>query len=533
MKKLIALTLAAMMMFALCACGGGTADGKRTDINEDDYEDNSGEGKLFEEKTVITLMVGSHPSWPYDPNWPMWKIMQEESGVTFSVNAVPTADFGTKIPLVFADDPEKFPDMIFAISGKSIADTYGPQGGLISISDNLDKMPNYKAFWEALDPEVRNQNMLLRMSGDGKIYFPPNYGIQTVGNTRTWMYRKDIFEKHNLKVPETMDEAYKVAKKLKTLYPDSYPFAIRSGFSNMNLMGPQWKEYFRLDTYYNFDEGEWHYGALEPEAKEMVEYFRKLVAEGLVPKNFLTISSTEWEELVNTDRGFMMLEYLLRIDHFNLPARQQNPEYTWAGMKPPKATADKGNHLIQNLSYELTGYMVCNSGDQKRIDSSLKFLDWMYSPEGIQVQSWGKEGVTYELDENGEKRWLVDEYGSPYGDLGMGTPGLYQCVEFAANEALYSEEQGGAGREFSPYQEELYNPASIIAFQSDLQDEAANISTEIRAYAEEMLSKFILSQLPMSKWDEFVQGLRDRNVDRLLELYTQQYDRINSKGDIW
>ena len=78
MKKLIALTLAAMMMFALCACGGGTADGKRTDINEDDYEDNSGEGKLFEEKTVITLMVGSHPSWPYDPNWPMWKIMQEE-----------------------------------------------------------------------------------------------------------------------------------------------------------------------------------------------------------------------------------------------------------------------------------------------------------------------------------------------------------------------------------------------------------------------------------------------------------------------
>ncbi len=524
MKKLIALTLALVMMLALCACGGDSTE---------NYVDNSGDDKLFTEKTVIKLMVGSHPSWPYDSNWPMWQIMQEETGATFDVNAVPTSDFGTKIPLIFADDPVTFPDMIFMISGKSTADTYGPQGALISISDNLDKMPNYKAFWEALDPEVRQQNMMLRMSGDGKIYFPPNYGIQTVGNTRTWMYRKDIFEKNNLKVPETMEEAYQTAKKLKTLYPDSYPFAIRSGFANMNLMGPQWKEFFRLDSYYNFDEEKWHYGGLEPEAKEMVEYFRKLVAEGLIPKNFLTIQSTEWEELVNTDRGFMMLEYLLRIDHFNVPARQKNPEYTWAGMKPPKASAVKGNNLIQNLSYELTGYMVCNSGDEKRIDNALKYLDWMYSPEGIEVQSWGKEGVTYETNDKGEKKWLVDDYGSPYGDLGMGTPGLYQCVEFAANEALYSEEQGSAGKEFSPYQEELYNPASIMAFEGDLQDEFAEISTEIRGYSEEMLSKFILGQIPMSDWDSYVQGLRDRNVDRLLELYTEQYNRINAGGDIW
>ncbi|MBQ6846210.1 MAG: hypothetical protein IJO61_03680, partial [Oscillospiraceae bacterium] len=84
-----------------------------------------------------------------------------------------------------------------------------------------------------------------------------------------------------------------------------------------------------------------------------------------------------------------------------------------------------------------------------------------------------------------------------------------------------------------PYQEELYNPASIMAFEGDLQDEFAEISTEIRGYSEEMLSKFILGQIPMSDWDSYVQGLRDRNVDRLLELYTEQYNRINAGGDIW
>ncbi len=523
-KRLLALFLAAMMMFALAACAGN---------KDEELTDYSGPDKLFTEKTVIKIMVDSHPSWPYDKNWPMWELFREKTGANLVVNAVPSSDFATKIPLMMAEGKETLPDMMFFISGKGVANEFGPQGGFVSISENLDKMPNYKAFWESLPAGERADNMMLRMSGDGEIYFPPNYGIQTVGNTRTWMYRKDIFEKHNLKVPETMDEAYKVAKKLKTLYPNSYPFAIRSGFANLSLMAPQWKPYFALDPYFNYSDNTWHYGYMEPEAKEIVEYFRKLVAEGLVPVNFLTIASTEWEELVNTDRGFMMLEYLLRIDHFNVPAREKNPEYTWAAMKPPKADNASGQHIINNQSYELAGYMVCNTGDQKRIDNALKLLDWMYSPEGIEFQSWGKEGVTYEVDESGEKEWLVDEYGSPYGDLGMGTPGLYQCVEFAANEALYSDEQGVAGNYCRPFQAERINPFNVLAFAEDLEDETAELYTEINGYVQEEVSKFILGQRPMSEWDQFVEGIRERNIDRLLELYTEQYDRVLNGGNIW
>ena len=80
-------------------------------------------------------------------------------------------------------------------------------------------MPNYKAFWES-KPEDDQWLKEARRSADGKIYAAPSYGMDRYTNVRCWLYRKDIFEKNNLKVPETMDDLYDVAKKLKAKYPD-------------------------------------------------------------------------------------------------------------------------------------------------------------------------------------------------------------------------------------------------------------------------------------------------------------------------
>ena len=524
-KKLIALLLAALMILSLAACVSPSEDDTTV------AEDAASGDKLFPAGTKLRLMVDSHPSWPYNENWPMWALFEEATGADFDVLAVPSTDMATKMPLMMTS-PDELPDMMFLISAKGFADGYGPDGAFIPVNQNLDVMPNYKAFWESLPAGERADNMILRISGDNNIYAPPNYGIQTVGNTRTWMYRKDIFDKHGLTPPETIDELYATAKKLKELYPDSYPLCMRSGFSNMNLMGPMFKKHFALNPYYDYDDETWHYGIVEPEAKEMIEFFRKMVAEKLVPPNFLDIPSLSWEELVNTDRGFMMLEYLLRIDHFNVPARENNPEYTWTAMKPPKSTNGKGDHEIGNQSYEMAGYVICNTGREEDMANSIKLFDWMYSPEGIEFQSWGKEGVTYEVVD-GEKKWLVDEYGSPYGDLGMGTPGLYQVVHTEANEALYSEEQCASGEFCRGFQSERINPYNVLGFPDDVATERGDLFAQINGSIQENISKFILGQRPMSEWEDFVEEIKDMGVDRLLEIYTERYDSVMNSGIIW
>ena len=100
----------------------------------------------------------------------------------------------------------------------------------------------------------------LKKQSDGKVYYTPNYGMERSTNIRAWLYRKDIFDKHRLETPETIEDLYTISKKLKEIYPDSYPFCIRAGLNTLNGIGSSWKPNFRYGVYYDFDNEKFSYG---------------------------------------------------------------------------------------------------------------------------------------------------------------------------------------------------------------------------------------------------------------------------------
>ena len=269
MKKLTALILAAVMLMALCACGGDATSGG--DVSYDIPE-----GKQVPDDAVIDVTIASHESWPYDEDWKVWQYIQEEIGGTINVNAVPASDFGTKFPLVMAA-PDSLPD-VFGFMGKpgSFSD-FCEQGAFLALDDYSEFLPDYNKFWDSL-PEEEQWMKNTRKGSDGKIYYAPIYGMERATNIRGWLYREDIFKKHNLEAPETLDDLYTVSKKLKELYPDSYPFCMRSGFSNINVIGSSWKPNFRYGVYYDFENEKWSYGARESEVMlDIVTYLKKMV----------------------------------------------------------------------------------------------------------------------------------------------------------------------------------------------------------------------------------------------------------------
>lgn len=79
--------------------------------------------------------------------------------------------------------------------------------------------PNYEPE-DLIDGYVQN----IGVAGGKKGYLPgPTgalFGIPFGSETSVLGYRKDIFDKHNLKVPETYDELLETACKIKTLEPD-------------------------------------------------------------------------------------------------------------------------------------------------------------------------------------------------------------------------------------------------------------------------------------------------------------------------
>ena len=531
MKRFVALSLAVVMLLALAACGGNSANSgvegrpqveQKDEFFKDVPTDNVPEGKALPDDAHLEVVIASHPSWPYDENWKVWEYIKEGVGGTVNVTAIPSTDFSTKFPLLMSDK-DAMPN-VFGFQGKpaGFAD-YCAQGAFVSLEFCEDFMPNYKKFWES-KPEEDQWLKETRRSADGLIYYAPSYGMDRYTNVRCWLYRKDIFEKNNLKLPTTMDELYKVAKKLKTIYPESYPIAMRSGLANINVVGCSWKPNFHYGAYYDYENEKWCFGAKEDVMYDIVEYFNKLVKEGLIPANFTTIQTSEWEELVATNRGFILpAEYQIRIDHFNQPARLSNPEFTLAGMTPPHADNGIGIPKVNKYNYETGCASICNKGDAQTIANAARYIDWFYSDEGIQTVSWGKEGETYEYDANGEKRYILGDGEIVETKYGFKTIGTYRCVSPDCISAAISKEQADTTDFLLDCTYENLDPGLFMELSADDSTKVAELTTSINTVVEENLIKFINGQRPLGEWDAFQQELEALPIDEVLAIYDTTY----------
>ncbi|MEG2570257.1 MAG: extracellular solute-binding protein [Clostridia bacterium] len=510
------LALARGISLASCGAGGGQT-----------AKEHSGDGKVFEKPTTIKIAMSSDPTWPNNENWKLWQYMKEETGANFEVQAIPVDEFGTKVSLMMAAK-DTLPDLLH-VTMKKMLDQFAGQGAFAAFDDNMDKLPNYQKFMSTLPEKEATDLLNTRKCADGKIYNAPAYGTQTVNNARAWMYRKDVFDKHNLKVPKTYDELYTVCKELKKLYPDSYPLCFRDAFTRIRMMGPQWKPYLSFDVYYDFNTEKWCFGAAEPETKKLVEWLSKMRAEGLAPPDLVDIKSKTWEELMSTDRGFITLDYIVRIDFFNNLIRPQKPEYDLAIMEPPRKSATEGQNKMCKISLDMSGYAIPNTGKKDRMDSAFKLVDWMYTDKAAELLGWGKKDETY-TEKDGKREFILPKKeDSPRALYGIGSLGLYQRIPTDAYEATYSKQQIEACHTAMGYLEDYMNPMWWLSFTDEENKEYTDLDAQLSSYTQQKLGGFISGQLPMSEWDAYVKELNTLGVDRLLELYTTAYNRAIGK----
>ena len=512
MKKFIAIILAGIMLLSLAACGGGGTKANTVADNEPLTKDD-----------VIQIATISHASWPFREDWKVWQYIEEGCGATLQVNAYPSSDVVTKYSLMLAS-PDMLPDIMCYTSQPN--DRYTSQGAFIAFDDMEEYMPNFNAWVDSLSEDEYRNNVANHIAFDGKIYYSPVIGREKSSGVRAWLYRKDIFEKHNLAVPTNFDELYEVSKKLKELYPESYPICLRQGFTHIDTSGSSWKEYWESGLYYDYNAEKWSYGASEDIMLDVLTFCKKMVDEKLMPSNFFTINTTEWQELITTDRGFIMPEYQTRIDFFNGLARVTNPDFDLHAMVPPVANSELGTNKVNKKNVDLSGQVICNNGDERRMANAAKYMDWFYTDEAMELVSWGKEGETYEV-KDGKKSFISDESGAQANTLyGFSTYGVFTRMDpeaaIVAESADIAETRDMVLEHTMPYA----NPLNTLSLNQDEQKVKEELLTAIGSYKSEMVSKFILGQEPLSKFAEFQNELNKMGLSELLKVYESAYARV-------
>jgi putative aldouronate transport system substrate-binding protein len=509
MKKVTPVLLSALLTGSLLA--GCTSSGSNTG-SPAPTDTGAGQSQPLDptQKKSFQMLVESHASWPYNKDWPIWKLIEEKTGVTFNVQ-VPSGKIEDSLSLAVASGT--MPDIMYTLD-KKLADKYGQQGALVNIMDYIDEMPNFKKWMEKYPDETKYS-----LAADGKMYIFPNEGIGET-NRMLWLYREDIFKKHGLESPKTYDELYTVGKKLKELYPDSYPFSFRFNARIMRNLTPAFKT--NEDFYYDYDKKEWRYGPIEDSYKVAVEYMNKFYKEGLMPPDWLTMDTKQWQDLVSTNRTFLTIDYIGRVDFFNQPMRKENKDFTLAFMVPPAGPG--GASLNAYTHFKVSGMMVASTS--KQIKDIMKFMDFYYSEEGKNLLSWGKEGETYKV-ENGKKKF-VENY-VDVGDLrkktGISTNGSFTWFDYDAHLSLSSPELQQVYVDARKYDAKL---KPELAYTESEMEIMATVGEAVNKHREENLSKFILGQRSLDEWSKYVDEAKKLGVDKVLEVNKASFERLSN-----
>lgn len=506
----------------------------------------TGDGKSAAgEIPTVEVLTPWDPGLPIGSDLPVFVEWGKRTGVKFNVNSPPRDAFKEKMNIVLSSG--QLPDMMKFFQDDRTFKDYGPQL-FVALDDYIKagKLPNLEK-WLKKYPEV---DKVMRHPEDGKIYaFPLIQDFDFA--TTLWLVRNDLLKKEGLDASQiqTVDDFKKAMLALKKQTGD-YITSSRLGF---DYFAERTQMYFGI----NVNNGPGNGIMLDPETKKFVfapvdfkdrykqwtELMRWMYGEKLLHPNFLTMKDQELFAGYESGQFPLMMEQLAMSTNLNPKqdlARDIQPIY------PLKID---GKVYTQNLdphyNIHYRSPMVINK-KSKYIDQIIKAMDYTYSDEGIEFFMLGVENETFTRDKTTPSGYKLDKVQSVWtvGADGKFPDGMKKSTDYGYGSwwltgVIPSYNRFGllgfkAGQEQQAAiipdrmkklkeMNALRDPEPSINWSKDESSKLAEITTPLKTYMSENLTKFILGQKPMTEWDAFVDGFKKLKSDELVKMYNEKY----------
>jgi putative aldouronate transport system substrate-binding protein len=524
MKKIYSILLTVLMVaLVLSACSGNTPANGGKETNSGNKEDGS------VKELSLEVMI---PKFGVDPadtlvqqEWQ--KEMEAYLGVKLNIkwNRIQWgSEYFEKAKVILASG--EVPDIMLVLGNNEIND-YGAKGLFVDLAPYVEQYPNYKTFVE----ETPSSEQYL-YSADKKIYaFFDGYNNQTGLQPSQYnpAYRLDIFEQNGIKIPETIDEFYDAAKKLKELYPDVYPV----GTSQQYLAYDGFFNSFHTTSGIYWNGQQFVFGPTEQNFKEALQFMNKLYTDKLLDPAFVTDEIDQARPKATTGKTFMYPAIWSGfVTEFNDNA-QANVK--WTNALFPATEYGKGwQHSAEPLGKGLSnGSGIVISAKAKHPELLAKMVDYQYSDKMMTLMNWGVEGQTYEVKDG--KKQLSDSILSAdniYDEMckySVGTSGSCRAgIVWSPQdkEAKYYDPgsvttfyYNGEAKEESywiangTYAKDSVSPkdsmdAPRVVFDKDENEKKAYIMNTLDTYVKETIIKFIKGDMSFSEWDSFQANLK-------------------------
>jgi len=495
-------------------------------------------------KAAVELVVsrGQHPSQPILQDAPAHLEVTKVTGVKLNFQVVPDADWQSKQTLWMST--KQVPDLMYS-SFTAMRD-YANPGVFKAVLPLIDKYgPNLKRYLEAYANDVK------RMKFGGDLFIVPATSMRTKRLAPSPCIRKDLLDKVGLPFPTTFDELYNALKEIKKANPGTvgwtcrttsgqsgikrelmivaYPFGSGLGGWARGAHVPYW------EPTANGGKGQWLYGPLYPEFKDVLAYFNKLYKEGLLDPDVANLTPDQWHEKNSSGKGIFSWDNFSFCVRWNQAVRGVDPKATWTPF--PIIKGSKGARQNDYTGFAGSGGGWTIGAGCKYPERAIELMDWMVTPLGVDLRSWGIQDVHYTLtgkrpdtytdysqaglkkaQEMGERKikpdifekykTKADPFRSYQGDIGVGQ------LDFAVlwdDWVIYTWDAPGEADAWYAMSESdpgLHPEVMMPAFTAEETAKLKQIQTDVNAVIDPAIDKVVLGQATMADWDKAVEAAK-------------------------
>ncbi len=524
MKRLLCVILSGVLALGiLSGCGGNETAGNlfnKETLKSSGLDFGGLKMPLTENGDKITWMVTSEVTTLNDSY--VVKKLRELTGVDVQLNAMPSSTATEKVNTLVAS---KQLNDIMSFNDTLAADL-ASQGAIAAVEDYIDDVPNFKSIF--VDREDTPRIFKSYSMSDGKLYGFYGYDYNRLINTGAMMYRKDIFDKHGIKMWNSPETFYEVLKQLKAAEPDCIPFTTKSGISTVTGISRSWG-ILAFNPYYDEDRGIWEYSDVTDTYREILDYIKKLYDEGLLDAEFATRTAADWTSLMTgKNKAYVTLDWIGRMEMFAEQMAEQIPDYDLRFANPigPKQC------MIENSQLCWARYVKKQEPEREKL--AFQLLDAVLSPGGKQLITMGIEGETFEFDENGKvvhpefegRNPQINELTEKYG---MFIENMYLSFDRRSSYFNFSEREQEA-QEFANDPSHISPIDPVLAFTDAEKEEINEITPALKKAGEEFAMNYIVAgKCTDADWNAWKDKADKMGVTRLIEIYNEAQKRYDAE----
>jgi len=415
----------------------------------------------------------------------------------------------------------------------------GPQkaidDGIIYPLDLKKDAPNLKKFIESEQGIALGVDKMIK-TDDGQYYgYPFIRGERYLQTSAGIIIREDWLQDLGLEIPETVDEWEIVLKEFKEKKTNGNAPTGNVLKNNQGGFMPAFG--IGTDGLY-VDNGVVKYGAAEPGYKEWLTLMNDWYKKGYIAADFVS-GSNEQAQILNNEIGVTYGACGSGIGKIMAAATEDG--FSVTGVKVP--VLKKGDRAMYgNYQNAVTGIFGVITNDAQNKELCAKILDYGYCDEGIMLQNFGIEGESYELV---DKEGYEGKY-PQFTELITANPdGLSMAVSMSRYTNSHTEAPFVQRREYMEQYAQLPQQQAALErwMDTDVADhfmppvtltteqynEILTDEADLNTYKNEMTNKFIMGQESLDNFDAFVQGLKDRGLEKIVKYNQEAYDRYQTR----